>query len=42
MRAVRRVAAVLTSTAVMIGAFAGQASAIAIDVAGLVLETPQV
>lgn len=41
MRAVRRVVAVLTSTAVLIGVFAGQAAAISIDVAGLVVETPQ-
>ncbi|MEV6169179.1 hypothetical protein AB0L99_13245 [Streptomyces sp. NPDC051954] len=42
MRAVRRAAAVLTATAVMIGAFATQAAAIGIDVAGLVLETPAI
>ncbi|WP_282613000.1 hypothetical protein [Streptomyces sp. GESEQ-35] len=42
MRAARRVAAVLTATAVMIGAFATQAAAIGIDVAGLVLETPPI
>ncbi|WP_275297054.1 hypothetical protein [Streptomyces cyaneogriseus] len=42
MRAVRRVATVLTSTAVLIGAFAGQAAAFSIDIAGLVLETPQI
>ncbi|GGT25025.1 hypothetical protein [Streptomyces chromofuscus] len=42
MRAARRVAAVLTATAVMLGALTTQAAAIAIDVAGLVLETPQI
>ncbi|WP_268867531.1 hypothetical protein [Streptomyces blattellae] len=42
MRAARRVAAVLTATAMMIGAFATQAAAIGIDVAGLVLETPAI
>jgi hypothetical protein len=42
MRAVRRVAAVLTSTAVLIGLFAGPAAALSIDVAGLVVETPQI
>ncbi|GAA3981089.1 hypothetical protein OG252_28185 [Streptomyces sp. NBC_01352] len=42
MRAARRVAAVLTATALMIGAFATQAAAIGIDVAGLVIETPQI
>ncbi|MEV5428401.1 hypothetical protein [Streptomyces sp. NPDC052701] len=42
MRAARRVAAVLTATAVMLGAFATQAAAIGIDVAGFVLETPAI
>ncbi|MEV0640228.1 hypothetical protein AB0I77_35900 [Streptomyces sp. NPDC050619] len=42
MRAVRRVAAVLTATAVMVGAFATQAAAVGIDIAGLVIETPQI
>jgi len=42
MRAVRRVATVLTSAAVMIGAFATQAAAVGIDVAGFVLETPAI
>jgi hypothetical protein len=42
MRAVRRFATVLTATAVMIGAFATQAAAIGIDVAGFMLETPPV
>ncbi|WP_269066572.1 hypothetical protein [Streptomyces spinoverrucosus] len=42
MRAARRVAAVLTATAVMLGALTTQAAAIAIDVAGLVLETPAI
>ncbi|MFB8774994.1 MULTISPECIES: hypothetical protein [Streptomyces] len=42
MRAARRVAAVLTATAVLIGAFATQAAAIGIDVAGLVIETPPI
>ncbi|MGP4044255.1 hypothetical protein [Streptomyces sp. 2A115] len=42
MRAARRIAAVLTATAVMVGAFATQAAAIGIDVAGLIIETPQI
>ncbi|MFE6285674.1 hypothetical protein [Streptomyces sp. NPDC057877] len=42
MRAVRRVATVLSATAVLIGAFTTQAAAIGIDVAGLVLETPPI
>ncbi|MEU7662551.1 MULTISPECIES: hypothetical protein [Streptomyces] len=42
MRAARRVAAVLTATALLIGAFATQAAAVGIDVAGLVIETPQI
>ncbi|MEV1079431.1 hypothetical protein ACWD1Y_01230 [Streptomyces sp. NPDC002814] len=42
MRAARRVAAVLSATAVMIGAFATQAAAIGIDVAGLIIETPAI
>ncbi|MFD0315765.1 hypothetical protein [Streptomyces flavalbus] len=42
MRTARRVAAVVTATAVLIGAFATQAAAIGIDVAGLVLETPPI
>ncbi|MEU3254416.1 hypothetical protein [Streptomyces sp. NPDC006997] len=42
MRAARRVAAVATATAVLIGAFATQAAAIGVDVAGLVLETPPI
>ncbi|PAZ13354.1 hypothetical protein CLM62_26055 [Streptomyces sp. SA15] len=42
MRAVRRFATVLTATAVMIGAFATQAAAIGIDVAGFLIETPPV
>jgi hypothetical protein len=42
MRAARRVAAVLAATALMIGAFATQAAAVSIDVAGLVIETPQI
>ncbi|MGC5040276.1 MULTISPECIES: hypothetical protein [unclassified Streptomyces] len=43
MRAVRRVAAVLATAALM--TFAGPAtpaSAVSIDIAGLVLETPQI
>ncbi|GAB2870949.1 hypothetical protein GCM10027074_43230 [Streptomyces deserti] len=40
MRAARRVAAVLTATAVMIGAFATQAAAISIDAAGFALQVP--
>lgn len=42
MRAARRLAAVLTATALLIGAFATQAAAVGIDVAGLVIETPQI
>ena len=42
MRAARRVAAVLTAAALLIGAFATQAAAVGIDVAGLVIETPQI
>ncbi len=42
MRAARRIATVLTATAAMIGAFATQAAAVAIDVGGFVFETPPV
>lgn len=43
MRVVRRVAAVLATAALMtFGGLATPASAVSIDVAGLVLETPQV
>ncbi|MFF9117203.1 hypothetical protein ACF09Y_16630 [Streptomyces massasporeus] len=43
MRAVRRVAAVLAAAALMtFGGLATPASAVNIDVAGLVLETPQI
>ncbi|MFJ5264289.1 hypothetical protein ACIQAC_27900 [Streptomyces sp. NPDC088387] len=42
MLAARRIAAVLTTTALLIGAFATQAAAIGIDIAGLVIETPQI
>ncbi|MFI9341365.1 hypothetical protein ACIG0D_08875 [Streptomyces sp. NPDC052773] len=42
MRAARRVAAVLSAAALMFGALTTQAAAISIDVAGLVLETPQI
>ncbi|MDN0194154.1 hypothetical protein [Streptomyces sp. S.PNR 29] len=42
MRAVRRVAAVLATTALLLGGFAAEASAVSVDVAGLVVETPQV
>jgi hypothetical protein len=43
MRAVRRVAAVLATVALMtFGGLATPAAAISIDVAGLVVETPQV
>ncbi|MFI8189650.1 hypothetical protein ACIF8T_12755 [Streptomyces sp. NPDC085946] len=42
MRAARRVAAVLTATALMLGAFAAEAAAVGIDIAGFVLETPQI
>ncbi|MGW0330427.1 hypothetical protein ACWD0J_00900 [Streptomyces sp. NPDC003011] len=40
--AARRAATVLTATAVLIGAFAAQAAAVGIDIAGLVIETPQI
>lgn len=42
MRTARRLATVLATAALMMGAFTTQAAAIAIDVAGLVVETPQV
>ncbi|MFD5336958.1 hypothetical protein [Streptomyces hawaiiensis] len=43
MRAVRRVAAVLTAAALMtFGGLATPASAVGIDIAGLVIETPQI
>ena len=42
MRAARRIAAVLFASAVMIGGFAPQAAAVSIDIAGLVVDTPQV
>ncbi|WP_320777512.1 hypothetical protein [Streptomyces sp. CRN 30] len=42
MRTVRRVATMLAAAALMVGAFAPQAAAVGIDVAGLVVETPQV
>ncbi|GCB48237.1 hypothetical protein [Streptomyces sp. NL15-2K] len=42
MRIARRVAAVLTATAVMIGACATQAAAVGIDIAGFLIETPPV
>lgn len=40
MRTARRIATVLTATAAMIGAFATQAAAVAIEVGGAVLEVP--
>ncbi|MFD5710001.1 hypothetical protein ACFWHW_06345 [Streptomyces pharetrae] len=42
MRAARRVAAVIAAAALMFGALTTQAAAIGIDIAGLVLETPQI
>ncbi|MET8825877.1 hypothetical protein ABZX40_10175 [Streptomyces sp. NPDC004610] len=42
MRHARRVAAVLATTALLIGAMTGQAAAIGIDIAGLIIETPQI
>ncbi|MFE9647358.1 hypothetical protein ACFYO0_25220 [Streptomyces sp. NPDC006365] len=42
MRVARRFATVLTASVVMIGAFATQAAAVGIDVAGLVIETPPI
>ncbi|GHD13540.1 hypothetical protein GCM10010313_38600 [Streptomyces violarus] len=42
MRAVRRVAAVLATAALMFGGLATPAAAVGIDVAGLVVETPQI
>ncbi|MDF3149927.1 MULTISPECIES: hypothetical protein [unclassified Streptomyces] len=40
MRTARRIATVLTATAAMIGAFATQAAAVAVDIAGAVVEIP--
>ncbi len=42
MRAARRVAAVLATAALMFAALATPAAAVGIDVAGFVLETPQI
>ncbi|MEU9053796.1 MULTISPECIES: hypothetical protein [unclassified Streptomyces] len=42
MRTARRLATVLAAAALMIGGFTTQAAAIGVDVAGLVIETPQV
>ncbi|MFJ4683816.1 hypothetical protein ACIQNG_14720 [Streptomyces sp. NPDC091377] len=42
MRSARRVATVLTTTALFIGAFATQAAAIGIEIAGLIIETPAI
>ncbi|GAA2270529.1 hypothetical protein GCM10010145_01220 [Streptomyces ruber] len=41
MRTARRIATVLTAAAAMVTSFAAQAAAVSIDIAGLVLETPQ-
>ncbi|MGI5195977.1 hypothetical protein ACQEVY_20365 [Streptomyces sp. CA-288835] len=38
----RRIATVLTASAVMVGAFATQAAAAGIDLLGLYLETPPI
>jgi hypothetical protein len=42
MRTARRLATVLAAAALMMGAFTAPAAAISVDVAGLVVETPQV
>ncbi|GAA4043986.1 hypothetical protein [Streptomyces shaanxiensis] len=42
MRTARRLATVLAAAALMMGAFTTQAAAIGIDIAGLVIETPQI
>ncbi|WP_268828199.1 hypothetical protein [Streptomyces sp. GQFP] len=42
MRSARRVATLLAATALLLGAFTTQAAAIGIDIAGLVIETPQI
>lgn len=42
MRAARRAATLLAATALLLGAFTTQAAAIGIDIAGLVIETPQI
>ncbi|WP_328769726.1 hypothetical protein [Streptomyces sp. NBC_00286] len=40
MRVARRIATVLTASAVMVGAFATQAAAIAIEAGGAMIEVP--
>ncbi|MFE7275118.1 hypothetical protein [Streptomyces sp. NPDC057623] len=42
MRTARRLATVLAAAALMMGAFAAPASAVGVDIAGLVIETPQI
>lgn len=42
MLAARRVATLLAATALLLGALTTQAAAIGIDIAGLVIETPQI
>ncbi|MGW4754076.1 hypothetical protein [Streptomyces chartreusis] len=42
MRTASRLATVLAAAALMIGAFTTQAAAVSVDIAGLVVETPQV
>ncbi|MET9829535.1 hypothetical protein ABZ078_09520 [Streptomyces sp. NPDC006385] len=42
MRTARRLATVLAAAALMMGAFTSQAAAVSVDVAGLVIETPQI
>ncbi|MEY9992268.1 MULTISPECIES: hypothetical protein [Streptomyces] len=42
MRTARRLATVLAAAALMMGGFTTQASAVGVDIAGLVIETPQV
>lgn len=42
MRTARRLATVLAAAALMMGAFTAPAAAVGVDIAGLVIETPQV
>ncbi|MGI5376312.1 hypothetical protein ACQEV2_19040 [Streptomyces sp. CA-251387] len=42
MRTARRLATVLAAAALLIGAATTQAAAVSVDIAGLVIETPQI
>ncbi|EGX55427.1 hypothetical protein SZN_32916 [Streptomyces zinciresistens K42] len=42
MRTARRLATVLAAAALMMGALTTQAAAVSVDIAGLVIETPQI